>query len=65
MKTLLFVPVLIILALIRAVSHTAEFVWPVRPVQAVANWSARILKELLINDKEKKQSVLGTVTPSR
>lgn len=48
MRAVLFLPVLIILALVRAIFHTAEYIWPVKPVKAVANWSARVLRELVL-----------------
>lgn len=63
MKTLLFVPALMIMLLVRTVSHTLELLWPVRPVRAVANGSAKVLKGL-IYDKTKSHhgEVLGHVS---
>ena len=62
MRSFLFVPAVIIMLMVRAVSHTLEFIWPVRPVRAVADASARILREL-INGKTKRQTgaVVGQV----
>jgi len=62
MRTVFFVPTLMIMLLVRTVSHTLELLWPVRPVREVADGSARILREL-IYDKTKRQTgaVVGQV----
>jgi len=63
MRTVFFVPTLMIMLMVRTVSHLMEFIWPVGPVRAVAEGSARILREL-INGKTKRQTgaVVGSVS---